>query len=325
MKIVAYLIAACGAVAVLSVAPKRAATSQEKIDLTSPTAGVSGREAEPDPATVAPGRAQPTAAPTATDSPSTDNSTADTSAQAHELLGAAAIQTGRAELGRALALGVPSRRRVALRKVEATLMESLGAVSDPNDEIELMALLARTQTADHDISAATQTVQQLHALVQALMEPAGFDAWLEQRVALCRRQQALNLATIHLREAMKLDPKSQLSAERDMLIGDILVQKSYPDRPYDAAIHHYARVAARYRGSHPTIANDARLRQARTLLKNDQVEDAMELYTELCGSEDLVLRETAEHYLTGAGYSIPPIYRLRSAGSAQPGNEEEKP
>lgn len=209
------------------------------------------------------------------------------------------VYAARREFGRALSFVDPARRRKLLREAEQLTAKALEThKADAALRLKLLALRARVEASLNDFAGAKRTVRELHILGRKHLGQDKFNKWLTPHVAFLRRKHSHDLVIAHLSLAVNAAPDTLLSGRRALLIGDALLQRSGPRGRYDLAIRQFAHVAKRYRDSYPDIADDAQLRQAKALLRNEKLDEARELLAELEKLGGSVhIRETAEHYL----------------------------
>lgn len=213
------------------------------------------------------------------------------SAQGRKLL-----RSIRAAQGRAWSVKDKAQRAAGLRD----FLQLIGRQVAANRNVPGMLLRLRDLQIDvlaelGDHAAVKQVIQVQQSESQANFSPADFEQWSDWVVYKLRNTRRFDCAVLHLRAMIQRGPDSTRSAERSLLIGDILMQKGYPDGPYDDAITQFAGVHSKYRQSYPDIADDARIRQAKGLWLNGKVTEAKQLFESIAATASLPIAEQARH------------------------------
>lgn len=203
----------------------------------------------------------------------------------------------RSALGKASSASDSSQKASYLEQAKQRIENQL-AVTDlkPMMKIDLLTLKVKMHIIAGDLVSAKNTVQMQHNEHKAHFGEEKFNDWIDPHIERLRNTRAFDHAILHQRELITLNSESIEAAERSLWIGDVLVQKSYPDGPYNDAIEHFAQTAEVYRAQFPNIADDARLRQGKGLWKNGQIQQAKKLFEDLSRTANEAVAEESRHY-----------------------------
>ncbi|UCC31743.1 MAG: hypothetical protein JSU86_05590 [Phycisphaerales bacterium] len=211
---------------------------------------------------------------------------------------AAAVSALRAVYGRALSISDSAKKRAELNKADQVFNHQVTAHrEDAKLVLELLELRENYALYEGDSALAHSMARQQQVLVRERLGRPQYDEWLALRVDRLRNQLQHDQAIFHLREAVRLNPATQNAAKRALLIGDIMLQRKFPDGPFTDAIAQYAQVASQYRSSFSDIADDARLRKAKALWINGQIPEAEALFRQLSTIANEAVAESARHYM----------------------------
>ncbi len=206
------------------------------------------------------------------------------------------LRSVRSALSRALAIQEPTHRARKLRRIADIVTQRLGEDADDGPwRWDLFGNLIDIQEELGDLESAQNTIQRLQQEVADALGTARFQRWLDDEVTRRWNSRDFDIAIWQLQMSLRLRPDNDVAARRSLLIGDILVQKVFPDGPYDEAIVWYAGVAQKYGQTFPEIAEDARLRQARTLWRSGKRADAEAITAMLQESSNDTMAEDARH------------------------------
>ncbi|MCG3136947.1 MAG: hypothetical protein HJJLKODD_00785 [Phycisphaerae bacterium] len=178
---------------------------------------------------------------------------------------------------------------------EAIGLQLANRTDQPALEVELMLLRVQISLDEGFPEHAATAADELLNRYVTLFGEEGLELWLPERVDRLVNLREFDSAVALLRAAKDRQPEMMISAQRAMRMGDILVQKAYPNGPYDSAIRVYMQAADQYRQVFPDLAEEIRLRQAKTLWLNGQIDVAKTLFNELGQSSNEAVGEEARH------------------------------
>lgn len=193
--------------------------------------------------------------------------------------------------------GDEQQRRSRLHETATLAAQSCeGRSLDDPSLTELVSIRAEIYLELKEPETANSIVATLHEGIHKSKGLDLYETWVLLQAQRERNSAKCDLAAMHLSALLARTGESPKAARHALLLGDVLEQKAHATGQYSDAAKQFALVAKLYGGTMPDLANDARLRQAKSLWRGGHTEEARPVFAALSECSNAAIAEEARHF-----------------------------